>query len=83
MHKQEFKTVIMDPNQGANLSFSVYLQVNNESAISFYRNFGFDVVETKQNYYKRIEPADAFVLEKKIDKTVNGTASVSTTSSSS
>ena len=43
-------------------------QVNNESAIRFYQNFGFDIVETKEQYYKRIEPADAFVLEKKLKK---------------
>jgi len=53
-------------------SVFLHVQINNESAINFYRNFGFDVVETKQNYYKRIEPADAYVLEKKLDKTVNG-----------
>jgi len=56
-------------------SVFLHVQINNESAISFYRNFGFDVVETKQNYYKRIEPADAYVLEKKLDKTVNGSSS--------
>lgn len=43
-----------------------FLQVNNEDAINFYKNFGFDIVETKQQYYKRIEPADAYVLEKKL-----------------
>jgi len=53
-------------------SVFLHVQINNESAINFYRNFGFDVVETKQNYYKRIEPADAYVLEKKLVKTVNG-----------
>ena len=40
--------------------------MNNEDAINFYKNFGFDIVETKQQYYKRIEPADAYVLEKKL-----------------
>ena len=58
--------------------------MNNEDAINFYKNFGFDIVETKQQYYKRIEPADAYVLEKKLksnnDKTkqvtqVNGVSS--------
>ena len=38
--------------------------MNNESAIKFYEKFGFEIVEKKQNYYKRIEPADAFVLQK-------------------
>ena len=40
--------------------------MNNEGAIGFYKNFGFDIVETKEQYYKKIEPADAYVLEKKL-----------------
>lgn len=52
---------------------SVYLhvQVNNEIAIEFYKKFGFEIVERKEQYYKRIEPADAFVLSKKIKKQSN------------
>uniref|UniRef100_A0A6A7FX24 N-terminal methionine N(alpha)-acetyltransferase NatE n=1 Tax=Hirondellea gigas TaxID=1518452 RepID=A0A6A7FX24_9CRUS len=46
----------------------LHVQVSNESALDFYRNFGFEVVETKQHYYKRIEPADAHVLQKTISK---------------
>ena len=50
--------------------------MNNEGAIKFYEKFGFEIVERKQNYYKRIEPADAFVLQKTFRKTdtpqVNG-----------
>jgi len=42
----------------------LHVQVNNESAIKFYENFGFEIVEQKANYYKRITPADAFVLQK-------------------
>ncbi|KAF4024960.1 hypothetical protein G4228_016899 [Cervus hanglu yarkandensis] len=28
--------------------------------------FGFEIIETKKNYYKRIEPADAHVLQKNL-----------------
>lgn len=51
------------------------MQVNNEGAIDFYKKFGFEVVETKEHYYKRIEPADAHVLQKTLRTTaiVNGT----------
>merc|ERR1712088_578555 len=65
-------------------SIFLHVQINNEDAINFYKNFGFDIVETKEQYYKRIEPADAYVLEKKLksnnDKTkqltqVNGVSS--------
>ncbi|KAL3077539.1 hypothetical protein niasHS_012245 [Heterodera schachtii] len=45
---------------------SVYLhvQTNNESALGFYRHFGFEVTGKAEKYYKKIEPDDAFVLEK-------------------
>ena len=38
--------------------------MNNQSAIDFYKKFGFEIVETKEQYYKRIEPSDAHVLMK-------------------
>lgn len=55
-----------------------HVQVNNESAIDFYKKFGFEIVETKEHYYKRIEPADAHVLQKTLRQPqaaplVNGT----------
>lgn len=52
-------------------SIFLHVQVNNESAIEFYKKFGFEVVETKQHYYKRIEPADAHVLQKTLRITMN------------
>ena len=54
-------------------SVVLHVQVSNDVALEFYKRFGFEIVETKEAYYKRIEPADAHVLEKKIDKkSVNG-----------
>ena len=47
-------------------SVFLHVQVNNKEALGFYKRFGFEVVETKEKYYKRIEPADAHVLQKKI-----------------
>lgn len=44
--------------------FVRHVQLNNDGAIEFYKKFGFQIVETKEHYYKRIEPADAYVLEK-------------------
>jgi len=46
----------------------LHVQVNNESAIAFYDKFDFKIVEKKENYYKRIEPADAYVLQKDLKK---------------
>lgn len=55
------------------LLFFRHVQLNNDSAIKFYKKFGFEIVETKKHYYKRIEPADAYVLEKRLrPKTLNG-----------
>ena len=53
--------------QGNFSKIFLHVQINNESALSFYKKFGFEVVATKERYYKRIEPADAFVLEKKLN----------------
>ena len=46
------------------------MQISNDEALQFYNKFGFKIIDTKQEYYKRIEPADAYVLEKslKVDK---------------
>jgi ribosomal protein S18 acetylase RimI-like enzyme len=52
-------------------SIFLHVQVNNDSAINFYEKFGFSIVETKQAYYKRIEPADAHVLQKDLGKAAN------------
>ena len=56
-------------------SIFLHTQVNNEVAINFYKRFGFEIVETKQQYYKtyeyyeNIDPADAYLLEKNLKKT--------------
>ena len=41
-----------------------HVQVSNAGAIGFYKGFGFEIIETKKQYYKHIEPADAYVLQK-------------------
>ncbi|KAL1463111.1 hypothetical protein WDU94_014898 [Cyamophila willieti] len=51
-------------------SIYLHVQLNNDVAIDFYKKFGFEIVETKQHYYKRIEPADAYVLQKTLRKNV-------------
>ena len=64
-------------NDGKFNSVVLHVQINNEGALRFYKKFGFKIVETKKAFYKRIEPADAHVLEKKIDNTIsNGTLAI-------
>lgn len=62
------------------IQFCRHVQVNNECAIEFYQKFGFEIVETKEQYYKRIEPAGAHVLEKNLRKsaTVNSQCATET-----
>ncbi|CAO1320931.1 unnamed protein product [Diamesa serratosioi] len=54
-------------NDGNFDNIFLHVQVNNDSAIEFYKKFGFEIVETKKQYYKRIEPADAYVLQKTLN----------------
>ncbi len=41
-----------------------HVQVSNDDALEFYQKFGFSIVDTKEQYYKRIDPPHAFVLKK-------------------
>jgi ribosomal protein S18 acetylase RimI-like enzyme len=62
----------------------LHVQVSNKDAIAFYERFGFHIVELKENYYKRIEPADAYVVQKdlKEHKVVDSTTVPTTTTTS-
>jgi len=57
--------------------------VSNKDAIAFYEKFGFHIVELKENYYKRIEPADAYVVQKNLKEHKVETNSVSAKDTSS
>lgn len=47
-------------------SIYLHVQINNTGAIEFYKKFGFEIVDTTPNYYKRIEPSSALVLRKQM-----------------
>lgn len=40
----------------------LHVQTSNEEAVAFYLNHGFEIAETVEGYYKRIEPSSAHVL---------------------
>jgi ribosomal protein S18 acetylase RimI-like enzyme len=41
----------------------LHVQISNETAIGFYKKHGFEVKETKKDYYQKISPADAYILQ--------------------
>lgn len=40
----------------------LHVQTSNEDAMNFYKKHGFENVGIIENYYKRIEPADCYIL---------------------
>ena len=48
-------------------SIFLHVQINNEEAIAFYKSFGFHIIKEVENYYSRITPSNAYILEKQLD----------------
>lgn len=48
-------------------SIYLHVQVSNDAAKAFWEGNGFKVVDTVTNYYRKIEPRDAWVLERIIE----------------
>ncbi len=51
------------------LVYDRHVQVNNDTALSFYKKFGFEIISTATEYYRRLEPCDAYLLERSLKKT--------------
>lgn len=45
------------------VSMYLHVKVDNDLAIEFYKRFGFAIRELKKNYYVRMEPPDAYIME--------------------
>ncbi|KAH7387939.1 hypothetical protein KP509_16G049600 [Ceratopteris richardii] len=54
------------------LEIYLHVQTNNEEALAFYRNFGFEVREKIENYYTDIEPPDCYLLVKELSRILKG-----------
>mmetsp|Transcript_66498 Transcript_66498/g.77165 ORF Transcript_66498/g.77165 Transcript_66498/m.77165 type:complete len:160 (+) Transcript_66498:32-511(+) len=44
----------------------LHTQVGNETALKFYKKYGFEVTETLKDYYHDIQPADCHILKKNL-----------------
>jgi hypothetical protein len=53
------------------LIFYRHVQINNETALSFYEKFAFEIISTATDYYQRLEPSDAYLLERKLNKSLS------------
>ena len=49
-------------------SIYLHVQLGNDSALEFYKKYGFEITATVSGYYKRIEPSSAYILEKHLRK---------------
>ncbi|CAF1032004.1 unnamed protein product [Adineta ricciae] len=49
-------------------SIYLHVQINNETALAFYKKFGFQVISIATEYYRRLEPCDAYLLERSLKK---------------
>jgi ribosomal protein S18 acetylase RimI-like enzyme len=54
------------PLARADEDFTCASQTSNTEAVAFYKHFGFEVVETVAGYYKRLDPPDAYILNRNL-----------------
>jgi ribosomal protein S18 acetylase RimI-like enzyme len=57
---------------GEVIEIYLHVQSNNDTALDFYKSFGFETKELIKGYYKRIEPPDCYILSKTISRAPSG-----------
>ena len=55
----------MSPSDATHALPRVVVQVGNDEAVEFYKQFGFVVGETVKDYYTKLDNNDAVILSKK------------------
>ncbi|CAJ0960598.1 unnamed protein product, partial [Mesorhabditis belari] len=55
-------------NDHAITNVFLHVQVNNETALDFYKKNGFEIRDVVEKYYKRIDPDSAYLVVKKIER---------------
>jgi hypothetical protein len=45
--------------------------MNNETALSFYKNLDFHIQSTAIDYYQRLKPSEAYLLQDKFNKSLS------------
>ncbi|KAI9319247.1 separation anxiety protein like [Dichotomocladium elegans] len=62
---QLLKHVLNEISKDPNLTYIyLHVQISNETALRFYKKHGFEIKGIQANYYRDIEPRDAFILHK-------------------
>jgi N-alpha-acetyltransferase 50 len=59
-----FETVLEQVKKDKSVKYIyLHIQVGNETAMGFYKKYGFEVSETLKGYYTDIEPSDCHILK--------------------
>lgn len=65
-----FDLVEMSPLCADVVDIYLHVQEGNDDALRFYRGYGFEVTEKLVGYYKRISPADCFIVRKPVKRSL-------------
>lgn len=61
--QRALEAVVFDPNI---TEACLHVQTSNEGALRFYSRYGFEIVDTIKNYYRRLDPPDCHLIRLKL-----------------
>ena len=66
---QLFEEVLKEVKKDKEIKYIyLHIQVGNNTAMEFYKKYGFEISETIQNYYTDIQPSDCHVLKLNLEQ---------------